>query len=214
MSGDRDARNDVVRPWSKVAMIRRGVPAIRVYRTTRSKRPMFRLPHRTADGVPRTFLVRRRHGAWLRVYLPGRPNGSSGWVHRSAVRVQRNPYHVEVDLTLKRFEVFRRKRLIMAGRVGVGKRHTPTPAGRFFIVALLRTGQPRGVYGPYAYVLSAHSRVFQNFAGGHGEIGLHGTNFPRGLGHEVSHGCIRMSNAQIARLARVLPLGTPITVVR
>ncbi|HZC98812.1 MAG TPA: L,D-transpeptidase [Actinomycetes bacterium] len=44
-------------------------------------------------------------------------------------------------------------------------------------------------------------------------IGIHGTNDPSGLGKDVSHGCIRMSNTGINKLARILPLGVPVQTV-
>ena len=43
-------------------------------------------------------------------------------------------------------------------------------------------------------------------------IGIHGTNQPALLGHDVSHGCIRMSNAGISKLAAILPLGVPVDI--
>ena len=51
-----------------------------------------------------------------------------------------------------------------------------------------------GFYGPYALGLSAHSPVYTSFAGGDGQVGLHGTNQPSVLGTDVSHGCIRVAN--------------------
>jgi len=41
---------------------------------------------------------------------------------------------------------------------------------------------------------------------------LHGTNAPSSIGHESSHGCIRMHNRDIERLVPLLPLGTPIRI--
>ena len=41
----------------------------------------------------------------------------------------------------------------------------------------------------------------------------HATDDPAGIGHVVSHGCIRMFNQDISKLARILPLGTPIAIV-
>ncbi|TMK55197.1 MAG: L,D-transpeptidase, partial [Actinobacteria bacterium] len=42
----------------------------------------------------------------------------------------------------------------------------------------------------------------------------HGTNAPWLLGESVSHGCVRVRNDTIRRLARVLPLGTPVLIRR
>jgi lipoprotein-anchoring transpeptidase ErfK/SrfK len=98
--------------------------------------------------------------------------------------------------------------------IGVGRAVTPTPTGRYYLTDLLRPPDPRGFYGPYAFGTSAHSRVLTSFAGGDGQVGLHGTNLPGALGHDVSHGCIRVTNDVITRLARTLPLGTPIVIAR
>ena len=90
----------------------------------------------------------------------------------------------------------------------------PTPIGIYYIKELLKQPDPSGPYGPYAFALSAYSNVLYSFGGGAGEIGIHGTNEPAALGSDVSHGCIRISNAAIARLARMLPLGTPVEIRR
>ena len=79
---------------------------------------------------------------------------------------------------------------------------------------LLQQANPSGAYGPYAFGLSAYSNVLYSFGGGPGQIGLQGTNEPGALGTNVSHGCIRISNSGISRLARILPLGTPVQITR
>ena len=98
--------------------------------------------------------------------------------------------------------------------VGVGKRSTPTPTGHYFLVELFKQSNPGGDYGPYAFGTSAYSNSLFSFGGGPGQIGLHGTNQPGLLGGDISHGCIRIRNAAIVRLAKILPLGTPLTITR
>ncbi|HUG51222.1 MAG TPA: L,D-transpeptidase [Terrimesophilobacter sp.] len=41
---------------------------------------------------------------------------------------------------------------------------------------------------------------------------MHGTEDAASIGRAASHGCIRMSNADITALAALLPLGTPIVI--
>jgi hypothetical protein len=108
----------------------------------------------------------------------------------------------------------RRGTVVLSVPVGVGRSVTPSPSGLYFIAYVLRTGDPGGFFGPYSFGLSAFSSVFTQFGGGNGEVGLHGTNQPWLLGHDVSHGCIRMANNIIARLARLLPLCTPVEIER
>ena len=102
--------------------------------------------------------------------------------------------------------------MILRTRAGVGRSVLPTPKGTYFVAELLKQPNPFGPHGPYAFGLSAHSNVLQSFGGGPGQIGIHGTNEPAALGTDVSHGCVRISNAAISKLARLLPLGTPVVI--
>jgi L,D-transpeptidase catalytic domain len=95
----------------------------------------------------------------------------------------------------------------------VGRSVLPTPTGRYFLVELLKQPDPNGVYGPYAFGTSAFSKVLYHFGGAPGQIGIHGTDEHGSIGHSVGHGCIRLRNRDIVRLAHVLPLGTPITIL-
>jgi lipoprotein-anchoring transpeptidase ErfK/SrfK len=40
--------------------------------------------------------------------------------------------------------------------------------------------------------------------------GIHGTDEPNSIGHSVSHGCIRMHNADVEKLYSMVPVGTPV----
>jgi lipoprotein-anchoring transpeptidase ErfK/SrfK len=164
--------------------------------------------------LPLVFLVERRRPGWLQVYLPVRPNRSSAWIRASDVRLAADPYRVEVRLRSHRLLAWSGSRRILTRPIAVGKALSPTPTGRYYITDLLRPPNPSGFYGPYAFGLSAHSPVFTSFEGGDGQVGIHGTNDPSVIGSDVSHGCIRVSNATITRLARLLPLGTPVTIRR
>ena len=95
-------------------------------------------------------------------------------------------------------------------RVGVGRPQWPTPHGEFYVRdKLTRFGNP--FYGPIAFGTSARSAVLTDWPGG-GFVGVHGTNEPGILPGHVSHGCIRMRNSAILRLAQLMPVGTPLTV--
>ena len=190
-------------------------PILRVYRKPNRARPFLILPHKTEHGEPATFLVKHTEPHWLLISLARRPNGSTGWIRRSAVKLLVDYYRLRIDLTAHKLTLFKHGKVRDKLPIGVGKALTPTPTGTYFIVELLRTPDPNGLYGPFAFGLSAYSTVLTQFgAGGKGEIGLHGTNHPELLGQNVSHGCIRISNENITRLARLLPLGTPVDITR
>jgi lipoprotein-anchoring transpeptidase ErfK/SrfK len=188
------------------------VPVVSVYRSPKAKRPFMRLSNPYRHGVPLTFLVKERRSGWERVYLPVRPNGSTGWVRDRQVDLSLTPYRIDVSLSAHTVTVWKGFRVIRRERAGVGRSIVPTPAGTYYLVELLRQPNPNGVYGPYAFGLSAFSNVLYSFGAGPGQIGLHGTNQPWSLGTNASHGCIRISNAGITRLARILPLGTPVRI--
>jgi hypothetical protein len=181
---------------------------------SRGARIVARLRFFTEDRLPEVYLVlasRLVDGTpWLQVRLPMRPNGRTGWVPAAAL----GPLHVVrtqlvVSRRTLRATLFRAGRVIWSSPVGVGAPGTPTPAGRFYIRELLRaTGGP---YGPWAFGTSAYSTL-SDWPGG-GVVGIHGTDRPGLLPGRVSHGCVRVPNRRIARLARLMPIGTPVRIV-
>jgi lipoprotein-anchoring transpeptidase ErfK/SrfK len=185
---------------------------VAVYRSPHAKRPFLMLRNPVSDVGPLVFLVKQRATGWEKVYLPVRPNGSTGWVRDSALDLARDPYRVVVSLGRRTLTVWKGAKVVQHERAGVGRSVVPTPTGTYYLVDVLKQPNPGGPYGPYAFGLSAFSGVLYSFGGGPGQIGLHGTNEPGKLGTEVSHGCIRISNAGISRLARRLPLGTPVQI--
>ncbi len=166
--------------------------------------------------VPLTYLVKDFPPAqdcqWINVYLPIRPDGSTGWVKATDVTVAPNPWKLEADLAEFTLKVFKNGQQVDTIKIGVAKSNTPTPGGIYYLTELIKTPNPNGDYGPYAYGLSGYSNTLTSFNGGPGQLGLHGTNEPQLIGTQVSHGCIRMNNADITRLAGELPLGTPIQI--
>ena len=167
---------------------------------------------RPRPPVPVVALVLDRHADWLHVLLPVRPNGSTGWVRNADVTQSLVTYRVTVSLSKHNLVVRNGSSLVLDTTVAVGTPDTPTPPGLFFVTELLSVPDTSGPYGPYAYGLSGHSPVLDDFANGDGQLGLHGTNQPNLLGSDATHGCIRLSNDDIAKLAPELPLGTPVDV--
>lgn len=168
----------------------------------------------TEVGGQLVFLVKEEAPDWLEVYLPLRPNGSTGWVRSGDVELYEHDYRIELSLSERRLVLFEGSAVVLDEPIGVGGDETPTPGGIYYLKELLRPPDPAGFYGPYAYGLSGFSNVLTDFAGGEGVIGLHGTNDPSSVGRNVSNGCIRMANTTITRLVEQvgLPLGTPVVV--
>ena len=157
---------------------------------------------------------RPKAGSWLRVRLPGRPNGHAGWISTNRTRQTSTPWRLKVTLSTRRVTVYRGGHVRRHFRVVIGKPSTPTPRGAFFIEeGLALSSYETG--GPFALATSARSNVFQEFEGGPGQIGIHGTNNLSGApGSAASHGCIRLRPRAITWLARRIGGGIPLTVTR
>jgi hypothetical protein len=161
----------------------------------------------TLDGQ-----INKKGEYWVRVRLPILPNGSTGWVPRGALGAYNRIWtHLVIDRRLFSATLYRRGVAVFTTRVGVGKPYWPTPAGEFHVREKI-TGFSDLIYGPIAFGTNARSAVLTDWPGG-GFIGLHGTNQPEILPGRVSHGCVRMPNPSVLRLARLMPLGTPVTIL-
>jgi lipoprotein-anchoring transpeptidase ErfK/SrfK len=149
---------------------------------------------------------------WLRVMLPGRPDGSTGWIVQDGTRKLTTGWRILVDLAARRVEVYREGRPVRAFQAVVGKPSTPTPTGQFFVEETVR--MPAGqAGGPFALALSARSHVLQEFEGGPGQIGIHGRDDLGGtLGDAESHGCVRLATASIDWLAAHIGPGVPVKI--
>jgi lipoprotein-anchoring transpeptidase ErfK/SrfK len=187
---------------------------IQVYSEPRSDKKSQILDSPNLDGAKVVFLVKKVRGPWLKVYLPTRPNGSTGWIKKRSVTLSGHDYRVLINLDKHILKAWKGSKRIIRTQIGVGRAVTPTPTGLYYITELLKQPDPSGTYGPYAFGLSAHSDVLNEFAGRDGVLGVHGTNFPQGIGTDVSHGCIRLHNKAIIKLAHILPVGTPVRIKR
>jgi hypothetical protein len=169
----------------------------------------------TPEGTSNLVLTldgrRTSRGVWIRVRLPIHPANRTGWVKRKALSDWKElRTRLVVDRRRLSATLFRGGKVVLRAPVGVGQSHWPTPRGEFYIRNQLY-GFGNAVYGPVAFGTSARSAVLTDWPGG-GFIGIHGTNQPHILPGRVSHGCIRMKNGHILRLARLMPIGTPLTV--
>ncbi|MEX2644830.1 MAG: L,D-transpeptidase [Gaiellaceae bacterium] len=205
-----------VEPTQELALLLRGQQALakpdpraKPVRFVYAQRPITRRPtvlpvigHATGPGG----------AAWLRVRLPGRPNGGTGWIQRYLTADTTTGWHIVVATSRRRVTVYRQGRVVRVFTAIVGKTSTPTPRGEFFVEESVRLGAA-DVGAPFALALSARSNVLQEFAGGPGQIALHGLgNIGGRLGTAVSHGCVRLDNDAMRWLAVRIGPGVPVTI--
>ena len=186
-------------------------------RPTRHSKRVKLLHTTTPDGTAELVLAlseyrTRGGGRWVKVRLPMRPNNRTGWVRRSRIgRYRLVRTFLRVNRRTLRAALYRGGRRIWRSRIGVGQSRWPTPGGRFYVRDRLVPADPSGLYGVFAFGLSAYSETLTDWPGG-GMIGVHGTNQPQLIPGRISHGCVRVPNARIARLRRLMPLGTPVLI--
>jgi lipoprotein-anchoring transpeptidase ErfK/SrfK len=144
--------------------------------------------------------------ALLHVMLPGRPNGSLGWIAEEGTTTAPIDWSIIVDIATRQVRVYRDRVLARSFAAIVGKPSTPTPQGRFFVEESVRM-LPGAAGGPYALALSAHSDVLRTFEGGQGQVAIHGVeNLSGAPGTASSHGCVRLDSRDLTWLvARIRP---------
>ena len=145
--------------------------------------------HRPLTAV-RTVLpvVGHARGGWVRVMLPGRPNGPQGLESQLSHAPVLDAVAPARRSLARRVTVYRDGAVERRFRAVIGAPATPTPRGRFFVEEALRLSDSASG-GPFALATSARSNVLQEFEGGPGQIALHGTNHLVGApGTAVSHG--------------------------
>jgi lipoprotein-anchoring transpeptidase ErfK/SrfK len=177
-------------------------------------RTVGRLRWLTEDRLPEIYIALASwtdaHGStWVKVRVPKRPNGITGWVPRAALRdYTLVTEFLDINRKTLQATLYRAGKPVMSTRVGIGTSANPTPSGRFYVREKFRVkGNP--TYGPYAMGTSAYAPHLTDWPGG-GVVGLHGTNQPGLIPGRPSHGCIRLRNASITKLYKLAPRGTPI----
>ena len=152
-------------------------------------------------------------GEWLRVLLPSRPNGSTGWLRTADVRKASTPYVVRVHLGSFRMELVEgpdtAQAVVGSWTVGTGKKSAPTPTGRTFVLGAI--SDARQHYSPVILPLGTHSLTHDTFGGGPGTVAIHTWPTASGFGTASSDGCVRVPSDALERLTEV-PLGTLVVI--
>lgn len=163
-------------------------------------------------GTPPVFWVVEDHGEWLRVQVPARPNGTTGWVHSSEVHVEERTTRVVVEVGATRLRVLDGDAVLLETPVVVGAPGSPTPTGRLYVTHHETPADPAGAYGPAILGLSGYSETLETFSGGAPSLALHGTNRPELAGQHRSNGCVRVPNDALLLLRELAPPGTVVDI--
>src|SRR4029077_3573355 len=130
---------------------------------------------------------------------------------------------IKIDTKTNMLGVFEGEKLIAAYPVTIGSARTASPVGEWKVrriatlptfrwdKEMLRHGKrsgnfyllPPGPLNPVGVMWIALNKK---------GIGIHGTNDPGSIGHAVSHGCIRLANWDVVRLATKIKPGDNVSI--
>lgn len=130
---------------------------------------------------------------------------------------------IKIDTKTNMLGVFENEKLIAAYPVTVGSEHTASPIGEWKVMRI--TKMPFFRYDKEMLQHGERSGNFYNLPPGPRNpvgvmwialnkkgIGIHGTNDPDSIGHAVSHGCIRLANWDVVRLATKIKQGDNVSI--
>jgi lipoprotein-anchoring transpeptidase ErfK/SrfK len=166
----------------------------------------------TPLGSPTWVLVVRRNHDRARVLVPGMPNAKLARIDVRDLSLRWTRIAVSIDLSARRLEIKRGRKVAGSFRVAVGSLSTPTPIGRFFVTDRV-SFPPGSIYGSFALGLAAHQTapLPPSWSGGN-QIAIHGTDAPSSIGQAVSLGCVRVGGRALTLLRRLVPLGAPVVI--
>jgi L,D-transpeptidase catalytic domain len=166
---------------------------------------------RTALGNETWLLIVRHSGSHGTALIPTGGAPARARVDLRRLRLRWTPIHLDIDLAALRLRVLSGGKALGAFPIAAGMPQTPTPTGSFSVTDRVRFPSWSS-YGTFALGLSAHQEhVLPGWAGGD-QIAIHGTSDPGSIGHYASLGCIRVPNAALGLMRRVVPLGAPVTI--
>jgi hypothetical protein len=168
-------------------------------------------------GYPSILPVINSAPNWVEVRLAQRPNGSTTWVPLSDVSLSTTPYRLVLNLGTEHLTVYAYGKPVLDFPAGIGTPDDPTVTGNYFIA--MRVPPPDPGYGPFVLVTSAHSDAISDWEESgdaitaiHGPITSYDDTRIGTTGAAISHGCIRLHDADLAQLAGI-PAGTPLDII-
>lgn len=171
--------------------------------------PFAILPTKELGNPTWVPVVERKHG-WLRILLPSRPNGSTGWISKDKLKTAHSAWSADIDVDARKLTLTQDGEDVGTWPVAVGKHKTPTPEVRTFLMASIIDAEQKQ-YTPIVLPLGAHSDTLDTFGGGPGTVAIHGWPDSSVFGHAVSHGCVRVPSDALKQL-RSVPLGSLIII--
>ena len=113
---------------------------------------------------------------------------------------------IVVSIPDRKLAVMEGDRVVRIFETAVGAPKTPSPTGTFKIITSIQhpTWYTKGRTVPPGPANPLGTRWLGLSRKGYG---IHGTNRPDSIGHNASHGCIRMRNREVEELFKIVAVG-------
>ena len=155
--------------------------------------------------------------AWLRVALPDRPNGSSGWIREDFVRLSTTSWRITVNRAAHTVTVYRDGRKQRSFKAVIGKPgDADARAGSTRSTRSSRSPTRRASSAPGRCISRRSPTCSSTTAAGRAasrSTVATARAWPIRSARRRSHGCMRVDDANIVWMARVVPLGTPVLII-
>ena len=126
------------------------------------------------------------------------------------------PRRLVLKLRERRVYVYEGDKVLANYRVAVGKKGWETPTGNFKVIQMVKDPIWQNPWNGRISQPGPKSPLGERWIGfwtdGKNYIGFHGTPGEHLLGQAVSHGCVRMRNADIKSMFEMVDMDTPVVV--
>jgi lipoprotein-anchoring transpeptidase ErfK/SrfK len=150
-------------------------------------------------------------GRFGRVPVPYGDRDATGWIDLRGLDRSTTRVTVRADLSDHRIVVERAGQVVARIVAATGAPGSPTPPGRYFVTDRIPF-QAGSVLGSFAFGISGIQPNLPAGWNGGDQLAIHGTNAPGTIGTSASAGCLRVSEAALARLKPLLRPGTPVII--
>jgi lipoprotein-anchoring transpeptidase ErfK/SrfK len=126
---------------------------------------------------------------------------------------QESKRRIVISIADRKLALVEDGRVVKVYPAAVGADATPSPTGTFKIIT--RVPNPTW-YGPHHQIVppGKSNPLGTRWMGlSHKGYGIHGTNNQNSVGHNVSHGCIRMRKADVEELFKMVDVGDVVEMV-
>jgi lipoprotein-anchoring transpeptidase ErfK/SrfK len=164
-------------------------------------------------GAGMVAWVRQIKNGYGLVTVPWTQNAhQSGWIRLAGLRREKTHIRVVASLSSRRMKIQKGCRTLFSTPMAIGAAASPSPRGLFWVTDPTPVPASAPQFGSYAFGLSTiQPNTPPGWSGGN-QMAIHGTNNPSSIGTPASAGCLRVSEATLTKLRRLLRVGTPVEI--